>query len=153
MRLPGKNNNLVKVNVASLAKITLVVERELRGLNVLQMSGSDFVYRVNVHSHFTTSAEKGATTTQILNKDDSGSKILIKGRYARTVVEAVSALEADLVRKLRAKIADLEKVADTTWLVNVLEVPAEEELRGEPDLPCTTWAGVNVGLVSLEEVD
>jgi len=142
----AKADNALTVNQTDLDKLTLVVERECRGIDIQTMRGSNFQYRVNVHSHFTAASEKGASMAKILMKDNSGSSVLVKGPYAPTVDKAIMALEADLVRKLQTISAEPAKAADKQWLLAPLKKAVDEADGNEPGLPNTTWAGVNISV-------
>ena len=138
------------INHTSLQQVTLVVEREVRAINIQQVRGTDFRYRVNVHSHFHTASEKGATTSKILMNDQSGSRVLVKGPYAPTVEAAVSVLERDLAQKLQESIAKPENAADQSWVLGPLTKATGGADGEESRLPCTTWAGVNVEVETQE---
>lgn len=139
------DESTITIDAASLDKLTLAVERELRAINVQQMRATEFRYRVNIHSHFNAPDMKGATTNKILYHDTNGSRILIKGPYATSVDAAISVLEAELLRKLQERSVDPEKAADQDWMVNVLNDGAKYD---EPGMPCATWAAVNFSVVS-----
>ena len=119
----------------SLEKLTLVVERELRGASTQEMRGTDYVYRVNVHYHFETANKEGH---------------VIEGPYAKDIESAVSAFEADLVQKIEAAYVDPELQGDPEFIRYPLTAAVGGANVDEPRLPCATWAAVNVSVVTLE---
>ncbi|KAI4262774.1 MAG: hypothetical protein L6R42_002053 [Xanthoria sp. 1 TBL-2021] len=127
------------------ASETLVVGRELRGLDMQQMRGTDFRYVMKVHSHFTTARKIGASKLKIKMSDSSGSSLLIHGPYASTVEAAIAALESDLVSKLRYISAEPGKAAHRGWFS---KAPTQGIGGGPPGLRCTTGPGFNVKVVA-----
>ena len=127
-----------------LPKITLSVEKELRGFNVMTNQSTDFVYRVNVHTHFSKRSEKGATAAEVLYSDHSGSKILIKGLYAKIVQDAIFALSNDLEQKVTMEKNMPTGFESSGLLMKLLNHRVEEEDSVEPRLPCATWAALNL---------
>ena len=151
----GSYNSLdgqFSTDAGNLKKITLAVERELLGIDTQQMCATGLRYRVNVHSRFSIAENKGYTTSKMIRKDSSGSDILVKGPYASTVEEAIAGLETDLGYKILQKAAEPEKAADSEWRLKPLTKATGESGRDEPELPCSTWAGVNVSLVSEDDL-
>jgi hypothetical protein len=131
--------------------LTLAVERELRMFR--PTADSEFTYRVNVHSRFTISSAKGSTTHKIMEDDESGSKILLKGPFASNIADAVAALEAELVRKIEDRMAKPAKGRDRMWMLDPLPGEDGEPGDGGPPGQIATWAGLNVRVMRKEEVD
>lgn len=129
----------------NLGSITLVVERELREIDKNDTLASGFVYCVNVHSKFSRPSKKGHSALGDNNANTSTSIIRIRGPYARTIESAISALESDLVRKMRVRATDLSKVTDDDWIRDVL-IQERDDVLQYPILPHATWVGVNFKL-------
>ncbi|KAL8726385.1 MAG: hypothetical protein Q9166_006736 [cf. Caloplaca sp. 2 TL-2023] len=111
------------------------------------MPPTDFLYRANIHSHFSIANGRGGSMTKIYTRDSGGSSVLITSPYADTLDAAIAALETDLVIKLREINAEPEKAAETDWVLK----PLVQKGGGfRPAMPCLAWAGVNVRVVPRE---
>ena len=88
----------------------------------------------------------------MIRQDNSGSDIYVKGPYARSVEAAIEGLDKYLGFKILQKAAESGEAQVLDW-ASIPPTKATDEASGdEPGLPCTTWAGVNVSVVTQDDL-